>query len=95
VSIWLRPPQFEKISRRGDLFRNCGPERIRTADLLIANEALYQLSYGPVNEKTLTRKNKTPKKENAAQKYRGGISFYTAGVYVFGGGNRGVLYIDK
>ena len=25
----------------------CGPERIRTADLLIANEALYQLSYGP------------------------------------------------
>ena len=24
-----------------------GPERIRTADLLIANEALYQLSYGP------------------------------------------------
>ena len=25
----------------------CGPERIRTADLFIANEALYQLSYGP------------------------------------------------
>ena len=25
-----------------------GPERIRTADLLIANEALYQLSYRPV-----------------------------------------------
>ena len=25
----------------------CGPERIRTADLLDANEALYQLSYGP------------------------------------------------
>lgn len=26
----------------------CGPDRIRTGDLLIANEALYQLSYGPV-----------------------------------------------
>ncbi len=25
----------------------CGPDRIRTGDLLIANEALYQLSYGP------------------------------------------------
>ncbi len=25
----------------------CGPEEIRTPDLLIANEALYQLSYGP------------------------------------------------
>ena len=24
-----------------------GPDRIRTGDLLIANEALYQLSYGP------------------------------------------------
>ncbi len=26
-----------------------GPERIRTADLFIANEALYQLSYGPLD----------------------------------------------
>ena len=25
-----------------------GPKRIRTADPLIANEVLYQLSYGPV-----------------------------------------------
>ena len=24
-----------------------GPDRIRTDDLLVANEALYQLSYGP------------------------------------------------
>ena len=30
---------------------NCGPKRIRTADLLIANEALYQLSYGPLTWK--------------------------------------------
>ena len=29
------------------LVYTCGPERIRTADLLSANEALYQLSYGP------------------------------------------------
>ena len=34
---------FEIIS-----FRHSGPERIRTADLYIANVALYQLSYGPV-----------------------------------------------
>ena len=27
--------------------RNGGPERTRTACLLIANEALYQMSYGP------------------------------------------------
>ena len=26
----------------------CGPDRFRTGYLLIANEALYQLSYGPV-----------------------------------------------
>ena len=25
----------------------CGPERIRTADFLIANEAFYQLNYRP------------------------------------------------
>lgn len=25
----------------------CGPDRIRTGDLIIANDALYQLSYGP------------------------------------------------
>ncbi len=31
----------------------CGPDRIRTGDLLVANEALYQLSYGPLNEKIL------------------------------------------
>ena len=29
-----------------------GPDRIRTGDLLIANEALYQLSYGPVRAQT-------------------------------------------
>ena len=38
---------------RGSLSQNAkvlfgGPDRIRTGDLLIANEALYQLSYGPV-----------------------------------------------
>ena len=26
----------------------CGPDWIRTSDLLIANEMLYQLSYGPI-----------------------------------------------
>jgi hypothetical protein len=30
-----------------------GPDRDQTDDLLIANEALYQLSYGPVKEKHL------------------------------------------
>ena len=40
---------FHKIGKYQtvDIFQFCGPERIRTADLLIANEALYQLSYGP------------------------------------------------
>ncbi|KKT81419.1 MAG: hypothetical protein UW79_C0020G0023 [Candidatus Yanofskybacteria bacterium GW2011_GWA2_44_9] len=28
-------------------FLKCGPKRTRTADPLIANEVLYQLSYGP------------------------------------------------
>ncbi len=28
--------------------QKCGPERDRTAGLLIANEALYQLSYRPL-----------------------------------------------
>ena len=42
--IYLRLPQLEKTCRRADLFRCCGPYRIRTDDLLIANEALYQLS---------------------------------------------------
>lgn len=30
-----------------DTAKKNGPERIRTADLLVANEALYQLSYRP------------------------------------------------
>ena len=33
--------------------KNCGPERARTADLLLAKQALYQLSYRPVNAVTL------------------------------------------
>ena len=37
-------------------FKNGGPEVIRTPDLLGANEALYQLSYGPI----WTRINYTP-----------------------------------
>ena len=28
--------------------RSCGPERTRTAYLLIANEAFYQMNYGPI-----------------------------------------------
>ena len=30
-----------------------GPDRDQTDDLLVANEALYQLSYGPVERKVL------------------------------------------
>ncbi len=26
---------------------SCGPKGVRTPDLIIANDALYQLSYGP------------------------------------------------
>ena len=32
--------------------RSGGPDRDQTDDLLIANEALYQLSYGPVEGRT-------------------------------------------
>ena len=32
------------------LLKDGGPEVIRTPDLLGANEALYQLSYGPINQ---------------------------------------------
>ncbi len=39
----LRLPQNQKIPRRRDVSLG-GPYRIRTGDLLIANEALYQLS---------------------------------------------------
>lgn len=28
-------------------FLRCGPSRIRTGELFIANEAFYQLNYGP------------------------------------------------
>jgi hypothetical protein len=31
-----------------------GPERSRTADLLLAKQALYQLSYRPIYESQLT-----------------------------------------
>ena len=37
--------------------KNFGPERARTADLLLAKQALYQLSYRPLNclrQKTLS-----------------------------------------
>ncbi len=44
TKIYLRLPQTHKIPRRRDVCVVCGPYRIRTGDLLIANEALYQLS---------------------------------------------------
>lgn len=36
---------------KGRPFVFCGPERIRTPRLLSANEALYQMSYGPKRER--------------------------------------------
>src|SRR3989344_3999391 len=41
----LRRPLLSSFET--DWFRFGGPDWIRTSDLLIANEALYQLSYGP------------------------------------------------
>ena len=41
--IYSKPRRLAKVAK----LYECGPKRIRTADLLIANEALYQLSYGP------------------------------------------------
>ena len=38
------PPSTAKKQHAGAVFLRCGPYRIRTDDLLIANEALYQLS---------------------------------------------------
>ena len=37
----------QKIPLKRDLSVVCGPDRDRTGYLLIANEALYQVSYGP------------------------------------------------
>ena len=34
----------------------CGPDRIRTGDLIIANDALYQLSYGPETQMSSNNK---------------------------------------
>ena len=35
------------LSTRGSIFRTGGGERVRTDDLLVANQALSQLSYTP------------------------------------------------
>ena len=44
-----RNPLAAIIALKTISFQHSGPERIRTADLYIANVALYQLSYGPGN----------------------------------------------
>ena len=44
------PPSFAHTRRTRDTYPNCkngGPERDQTADLVVANDALYQLSYRP------------------------------------------------
>ena len=43
----LRLTLYEIIKEQKILVQNCGPERARTADLLLAKQALYQLSYRP------------------------------------------------
>jgi hypothetical protein len=40
-SVWLAWPKLAKQAKAG------GARRVRTADLVIANDALYQLSFGP------------------------------------------------
>ena len=48
-----------KSHRMVTFFKNGGPEVIRTPDLLGANEALYQLSYVPL-ELSIYNSNKFP-----------------------------------
>jgi hypothetical protein len=40
--VWLAEPKLAKPAKAG------GARRDRTADLVIANDALSQLSYGPI-----------------------------------------------
>ena len=47
LNIWTSDIQIFFYQAR-EKKRSCGPDRIRTGDLLVANEALYQLSYGPI-----------------------------------------------
>ena len=42
TQLKMRSRQFLKR-----IFENCGADEVRTHDLFIANEALFQLSYGP------------------------------------------------
>ena len=48
----LSPKKPVETDFRGEKFNSgdlvSGPDWIRTSDLLIANEMLYQLSYGPI-----------------------------------------------
>ena len=46
VTKYQVKPFFDDYLKMRDI-SNGGPAEIRTPDLLVANEALYQLSYGP------------------------------------------------
>ena len=48
--MWLAEPQLAKQAKAG------GARRDRTADLVIANDALSQLSYGPIVAASRERK---------------------------------------
>ena len=52
-------PKLDEAQRAVE--RRCGPERARTADLLLAKQALYQLSYRPERGLTIN-KNGGPKR---------------------------------
>ena len=51
-----RTPKSKLILRKDTTIKlfYCGPDRIRTDDLHIANVALYQLSYGPNQETNIS-----------------------------------------
>jgi hypothetical protein len=46
ITLIIHSPLFPQCLEN----KNGGAKRVRTADLLIANEMLYQLSYGPITK---------------------------------------------
>lgn len=86
--------QYEKTCLKAGNFSSGGPDRIRTGDLLIANEALYQLSYGPALTTLLSFVNKCHCNSQAAAYTHGSGRCAHAALQ---GGARGVAgpFIDS
>ena len=50
VTSPLSGARSNQLSYRPDRFKSGGAEETRTPDILLAKQALYQLSYSPINK---------------------------------------------